>query len=150
MGFKRLNAGRPIFAAALCALVCVPAGIAPAAEPFPFGQVLVLDAARMGPVKRVPVITIDADGGATIDLWCRTVPARLQVADAQIRIETAPLPEALPLYMSAGQCSEERMQADVAMLTALTQANAWQRRGDRVSLSGPEQTQPLSFRLSSH
>lgn len=114
------------------------------------GQVLVLDAPRIGPLKRVPVMTIEEDGRASIDLWCKTVPALLQVSGAQIRIETAPLPDALPQYMSSGQCSPERMQADIDLLTVLTQATEWQRQGDRISLLGPDGSTPLRFRVSSH
>jgi len=119
------------------------------AQSFPFDQVLVLDAQRMGQVKRVPVLTIGADGRTTVDLWCQTVPALFEVNGAEIRIQTAPLPEALPLYMSSGQCSPERIQADAELLGQLNQATEWQRQGDRVLLSAPG-TAPLRFRLSSH
>jgi len=77
------------------------------------------------------------------------VPALFEVNGAEIRIQTAPLPEALPLYMSSGQCSPERIQADVELLGQLNQATEWQRQGDRVLLSAPG-TAPLRFRLSSH
>ncbi|MBS0534906.1 MAG: META domain-containing protein [Proteobacteria bacterium] len=120
------------------------------AQSFPLGQVLVLDAPRIGALKRVPVITTEPDGTATVDLWCKTVPARLTVEGAAIRVETAPLPEALPQYMMSGQCSEERMQADINTLTALTQSTGWQRRGDRITLAGPDGATPLRFTLSSH
>lgn len=114
------------------------------------GQVLVLDARQIGPLKRVPSMTIESDGRGIIDLWCKTVPALLEVNGPQIRIQTAPLPEALPQYMSNGQCSPERMQADAELLTALTAASEWQRHGDRVSLAGPDGAAPLRFRVSSH
>jgi hypothetical protein len=123
-------------------------GAAPAQQ-FPFDQVLVLDAPRIGPLKRVPVLTIGADGRTTVDLWCKTVPALFEVNGAEVRIQAAPLPEALPLYMSSGQCSPERMQADAELLGQLTQASEWQRQGDRVTLSAPGGA-PLRFRLSSH
>ena len=147
MSFGRLIVQRSLTAAAFCAVVLGSA--VAAAQQFPFDQVLVLEAPRIGPLKRVPVMTIEADGRASIDLWCKTVPALLQVGGAQIKIETAPLPDALPLYMSSGQCSPERMQADVDLLSALTQATDWQRQGDRIVLTGPGGA-PLRFRLSTH
>lgn len=142
-------ARRSMMTAALSLLTLALYGGAAPAQQFPFDQVLVLDAPRMGALKRVPVLTIGADGRTTVDLWCKTVPALFEVSGAEIRIQTAPLPEALPLYMSSGQCSPERMQADVALLDQLTQATAWQRQGDGVILSAPGGA-PLRFRLSSH
>lgn len=147
--FMRPFARRSMMAAALSLLTLGLGGGAALAQQFPFDQVLVLDAPRIGQVKRVPVLTIGADGRTTVDLWCKTVPALFEVNGAEIRIQTAPLPEALPLYMSSGQCSPERMQADVDLLERLTQASEWQRQGDRVILSAPGGA-PLRFRLSSH
>jgi len=149
MRFHRSTAKRLAVAAALSVLAMADLTAA-MAQSFPLGQVLVLDAPRIGALKRVPVITTESDGTATIDLWCKTVAARLTVEGAGIRIETAPLPEALPQYMSSGQCSEERMRADVDTLAALTQASNWQRRGDHISLAGPDGAAPLRFSLSSH
>ncbi len=53
----------------------------------------------------------------------------------------------LPLYMSSGQCSDARVQADNEMLEALTQVTEWRRRGDGVVLIGATQ---MPFRASSH
>jgi len=142
-------ARRSFTTAALSLLTLAVGGGAATAQQFPFDQVLVLEAPRMGPVKRVPVLSIGADGRTTVDLWCKTVPALFEVNGTEIRIQTAPLPEALPLYMSTGQCSPERMQADVELLGRLTEASEWQRQGDRVMLSAPGVTS-LRFRLSSH
>ena len=147
MGVWRLTARRSLTAVSLS--ITMLAGSAAFAQQFPFDQVLVLEAPRMGQVKRVPVLTIGADGRTTVDLWCKTVPALFEVNGAQIMVQTAPLPEALPLYMSSGQCSSERMQADVELLGQLAQATEWSRQGDRVILSGPAGA-PLRFRLSSH
>ena len=118
-----------------------------AADEFPYDRVLLLDVAPMRPLKRVPILTVAENGSATIELWCRTANARVQVSDNAIRIETAPLTEALPQYMSAGQCSEDRVQADTRTLEALTQATEWRKRGDGIELIGP---MPMRFRASSH
>lgn len=150
MSSHRLTANRFVVAAALSISALAGAVSAAHAQSFPFGQVLVLDAPRIGALKRVPVITTETDGTATIDLWCKTVPARLTVEGGSLKVETAPLPEAMPQYMMSGQCSDERLQADVETLTALTQVTQWQRRGDHVSLSGPDGAPALRFSLSSH
>jgi hypothetical protein len=118
-----------------------------AADEFPYDRVLLLDAAPMRPLKRVPILTVEEGGRATVELWCRTVPARVEVSGEAIKIETAPLPEALPQYMSTGQCSDDRVQADTAMLDALAQVTEWRRRGDGVVLMGATQ---MVFRASSH
>lgn len=138
---------RPI---ALCMSMIVAALLsvaARAADEFPFDRNLLLDVAPMRPLKRVPFITVASDGSAKVELWCRTVPARVQIADGAITIETAPLPEALPLYMSTGQCSEPRVQADNELLAALAQVTEWRRRGDGVVLVGATQ---MVFRAASN
>ena len=153
MQFRRSIAGRGLI---VCAVLAGFAWQGPlsagAAGAFPFEQELVLDAAPMPPVKRMPVLTISENGRATVDLWCRTVVARVQIDGEAIKIETAPLPEALPQYMSAGQCSEARVAADNEMLSALAQVTEWRKRGDDVELTAAEGASlaPLRFRASSH
>ncbi len=134
----RLIAGRPAFV--FCALavgvltVCSPGR---ATEPFPFDRELILDARPMPPVKRVPILSVAPNGAATIDLWCQTVRGRVELSDTAIRIEPAPLPDVLPRYMSDGQCTPERMQADADTLAALTQMTGWRRKGQAIMLMGP-------------
>lgn len=144
----RLITGRWAVAGCLLAAGLMTAGdVGRAAEPFPFDQELLLDVRPMRPVKRVPVLMVGANGAATIDLWCKTVQGRVDVSDTAIRVEPVPLPDALPQYMSDGQCTPERMQADQATLSEMAQVTGWHRRGDTVVLSGPT---TLRFRLSSH
>ena len=71
-------------------LIC---GAGAAAEPFPFGQELLLDAAPMRPGKRMPILTVEANGDARIDLWCRTVPARVEIADMAMESRRPPCPK---------------------------------------------------------
>jgi heat shock protein HslJ len=118
-----------------------------AAGEFPYDQELMLDAARMGRAKRVPMLTVSPNGDATIQLWCKDVPARVQVSDGAVTIEPGLLPDALPAMMSDGQCSPERMQADADMLATLAQVTAWQSKGDTLLLSGPME---LRFFRSTH
>jgi heat shock protein HslJ len=160
MNFNCLIAGRPVIislakvsaditACGILAAVLVLASPSPshAGDGFPFDQELLLDAAPMRPVKRMPVLTVAADGRATIDLWCKTVPARVHLSDSAIKIETAPLPENLPQYMSAGQCSPQRMQADTELLEVLAQVTVWRMQGSSLELSG---SRLLKFRASDH
>ena len=139
----RNNIVRGLFAAALA----LGATAADAADLFPFDRDLLLDAAPMRPVKRVPILNVAPDGAATIDLWCKTVRAVVQLSSDGIRIEAGPLPDALPQYVSAGQCTPERMQADYEVLAMLLQVTGWQRRGNTVILDGAAR---LRFRLSDH
>jgi heat shock protein HslJ len=141
-----LNAGRQIFACAALAAI-LSSGLATAADQFPFDQELLLDATPMRPAKRMPVLTVEPNGNAKIDLWCRTVPARVEILDATVKIEAGPLPEDLPAMQSAGQCTPERMQADEEMLAALVQVTGWRREGEGVVLEGSRE---LKFRASDH
>lgn len=133
--------------AAAAVLMLLACGTGAPAEPFPFDQELLLDAAPMRPGKRMPVITIEPNGNARIDLWCRTVPAQVEISDAAIKIESGPLSEDLPAMQSAGQCTPERMQADEELLAMLTQMTAWRRAGQGIVLEGPT---TLKFRASDH
>jgi heat shock protein HslJ len=137
-------------AMAAAAMLTVLSGVPARAGEFPYDAVLLLDVAPMRPLKRVPILTVQENGAATIELWCRTANARVEMSGDAIRIETAPLSEALPQYMSTGQCSDDRVQADNEMLAALTQVTEWRRTGDGIELSGSGAPKPLRFRASTH
>jgi hypothetical protein len=136
--------GRGAVAAVLVLLAC-GAGIP--AETFPFDRELLLEAPPMRPGKRMPILAVEPNGNARIDLWCRTVPARADVSDATIKIEAGPLPEEMPTMQSAGQCTPERVQADEEFLATLTQMTGWRRLGDGIVLEGPK---TLKFHASDH
>jgi hypothetical protein len=101
----------------------------------------------MGRVKRMPMLIVSPDGAATLKLWCKDVPARVQISGSDIRIEPGPMPDAMPMYMSDGQCSPERVQADIDMLAALAQVNTWQPQSGGVLLAGAA---TFKFRPSDH
>lgn len=149
MIFRGPIAGRNNIACGILGSLLLLLGSAAAlpADQFPFDQELLLDVARMGHLRRVPVLTIESNGNATIDLWCKTVAGRVELSDSAIHIEAGPLPDALPAMMSDGQCTPERMRADEDTLAALTQVNAWRRQGSSVLLEGPK---ALKFRPSDH
>jgi heat shock protein HslJ len=121
---------------ALGSTIWHPAGIAKASDSFPFGSELMLDSAPMRGSKRVPMIEIEENGTASIDLWCSSATAQATVSDAAITIVPgAPVP---------GQCEPERQARDTDLLAALAQVTGWRRSGEVVELSGPT---PLRFRL---
>lgn len=148
MGVIHLIAGRHFIAcAALAAGLLFVFGPVSSADTFPFDQVLLLDAAPMRPAKRMPSLTVAANGNATVDLWCKSVSARVNVSDAAIKIEPDALPDALPEMMGAGQCTPQRMRADEDMLAALAQVTAWRHQGGALVLVGP---QTLMFRAATN
>jgi hypothetical protein len=150
---------RPVggsFCMMLAALAMIATGIvhgwtgrAQAAEPrFPFDQELLLETAPIPPAKRKPSITVSTRGMATLDLWCKSVSGQVELSDVAIRIVPAPLPEAMPQFMSPGQCTPQRMAADESLLASLAAVSGWQRRGEAVVLTGTGT--PLKFYLSTH
>jgi heat shock protein HslJ len=149
MTFIRLIAGRHSIVRGVlgAVLLLLASGPGSPADQFPFDQELVLDAAPMRPAKRVPILSVMPDGNASIDLWCKTVTARVELSDAAIKIEPGPLPEGLPEMMSEGQCTSARLGADADMLAALVQMTAWRMQGSALVLEGPK---TLKFRPSDH
>jgi hypothetical protein len=124
-------------------------GRAQAAEPrFPFDQELLFETAPIPPAKRKPSITVSTRGMATLDLWCKSVTGQVELSDVAIRIMPGPLPEAMPQFMSPGQCTPQRMAADESFLASLAAVSGWQRRGEAVVLTGSGT--PLKFYLSTH
>jgi|SRR5262245_44304613 len=142
----QLNAERQIIACAALAVI-LATGLATAVDQFPFDQELLLDAAPMRPGKRMPILVVETNGHANIDLWCKTVSARVDISGTAIKIETGALPEGLPEMLSAGQCTPERINADEKLLADFAQVTAWQRENGGIVLVGPT---PLKFRPSDH
>jgi hypothetical protein len=135
---------RGVAAIGLSLLAC---GAAAPAEQFPFDQEILLDAAPMRPGKRMPILLVEPNGNAKIDLWCKAVSARVTISDMSMKIEPESLPEELPEMLSAGQCTPERVQADQELLATLTQVTGWQRQNGNIVLLGPTE---LKFRASDH
>ncbi len=109
---------------------------APASEPFPFGTALMLDAAPLRGSKRIPMIEIQENGMASIDLWCASARAQATVGDNSITI--------VPGDLQSPQCEPERQSRDEKLLAALTQVSNWRRNGELIELLGAT---PLRFRL---
>lgn len=96
---------------------------------FPFGTELMLDVEPLYGSKRIPMIEIEDDGTATIDLWCASVHATATVGDSSITIVAEPPQPA--------QCTAERQTGDQDLLSALSQVTSWRRDGEVVELIGP-------------
>jgi META domain len=102
------------FACGLVAFVfAIGIAAAPASEPFPFSTALMLDAAPMRGSKRIPMIEIQENGMASIDLWCASARAQATVGDNSITIA--------PGDLQSPQCDPERQSRDEKLLAALAQ-----------------------------
>jgi hypothetical protein len=147
MSFIRLIAGRRFIAfTALAAAMIGPALAQPAGD-FPFDKELLLETPPMRPGKRMPSLTVASNGNAIIDLWCKSVAARVELTETAVKLEAAPLPDELPQMQSAGQCTPERMTADVLLLEKLTQVTGWQRQGGFIVFGGAA---PMRFRAGTN
>jgi len=104
---------------------------------FPFGSELMLDASPMPGSKRIPMIEIDDDGTASIDLWCASVKAQATIGDNSITIVPGDLP-------TNAQCEPERQARDANLLAELVQVKNWWRNGEVIELLGAT---PLRFRM---
>src|SRR6516162_9131057 len=95
--------------------------------------------ARRAPMpgsKRVPIIEIDANGAASIDLWCASLRGQASVAEDSISIVPGPI--------QPTQCPADRQSGDESLLAALAQVTNWKRTGDVIELRGAT---TLRFRL---
>ena len=125
---------------ALAAAALAMLGVArAAAQEFPFGRELMLDVAPLKGSKRVPMLEIDANGVADIDLWCNSVKGQMVVAGDTITILTGQKTER--------SCPPERAQADDDVLAALNEVTNWRRDGDVLLLIG---THTMRFRLQTN
>jgi hypothetical protein len=144
---RQIMASRKFVRGGFIAALLVGSIPAKTTDLFPFDRELLLDAAPMKPGKRMPMLTVAPDGSASIDLWCKTVSARVELSDAGLRIEPAPLPDALPEMMGNGQCTPARIQADQDLLAAVAQVTGWRNQGGMLVLEGAK---TLKFRPASN
>ena len=110
-----------------------------AAEEFPFGLQMSLDAAPQPGSKRVPNLDIGDAGETLVELWCGGGKGQFSVAgDTIVFVAGA---------MENRNCSPARAQADADILVALGAATNWKRQGDAITFVGPK---PLRFRLNTN
>ena len=121
------------------AVIAAPAVPAGAQSEFPYDRDLVLDARAMRGGKRLPVLSIEQNGRAQIDLWCKRGDGQAAIAGDAITITVG--------AMRDEPCTPERAQADDEMLEALSGVTNWSARGDGVTLTGAK---PLRFRAATN
>ena len=109
------------------------------AQEFPYDRDMVLDARPMRGGKRVPVLAIEPNGRAQIDLWCKRGQGQATIAGDTITIAIG--------AMNAEPCTPERAQADEELIAALSQVTNWNQRGAVVTLTGASS---LRFRLATN
>jgi hypothetical protein len=102
---------------------------AQAGEPFPFGSELMLEGPSTHKQKRLPMIEIEENGAATLDLWCGSVRAQASVGDDGAITIT-------PGERNNGQCDADRVAADDDLLDMLVHMTKWRRSDDLVEFSG--------------
>ncbi|NVN85164.1 MAG: META domain-containing protein [Rhodopseudomonas sp.] len=127
-------------AIALLLSVAMP-GVAPAyaADEFPFGLEMTLDAARQPSSKRLPTLEIGDNGETRLELWCKGGKGQFSIAGNTVIFVPGPLQERA--------CPPDRAQADDALVAALSEATTWKRQGDLITFLG---AQPLRFRLNTN
>ena len=110
------------------AVIAAPVVPAVAQSEFPYDRDLMLDSRAMRGGKRVPVLSIEQNGRAQIDLWCKRGDGQAVIAGDTITIIVG--------AMKDESCTPERAQADADMLAALAGVTNWSARGNAVTLSG--------------
>jgi len=110
-----------------------------AADEFPFGLEMTLDAARQPGSKRLPTLDIGDSGETTLELWCKGGKGQFSIAGNTVIFVAGPLEDRA--------CPPARAQADDELVAALSEAATWKRQGDFVSFIG---TKPLRFRLNTN
>jgi heat shock protein HslJ len=124
----RTSVGRA-FALGLVGFV-ISAACAHAQEDFPFEHELLLDAHPMKGSKRIPNLSVEPDGTATIDLWCSSMQAQINVNGEAISISAG--------EKSNQSCAPERQQADDDLAAALVAVTSWRWDGESLLLIGPK------------
>src|SRR3984957_16829274 len=124
---------------AVVAAAGLAAGAARAEDGFPFGFEMTLNTPPQPGSKRIPTLEIGDNGEAKLDLWCKSGTGQFSVAGNTVIF--------VPGQLQSRDCPPARAQADDDLVTALSEAATWRRRGDLVSFAG---TKPLRFRINTN
>lgn len=120
----------------LCLLLAAASASLAEESEFPFDGNLILDVRPMPGSKRIPIMSVAADGKMVLQMWCNQVDGQLVVAGDTITVVAG-----TPTERS---CPPERAQGDADLLEALAAVTNWKRDGDFVRLLGPK---TLRFRV---
>jgi len=110
-----------------------------AADGFPFGMEMTLDAARQPGSKRVPDLDIGDNGEVVLELWCKGGKGQFSVAGNTVIFVAGPIEDRA--------CPPARAQLDDDLVAALSEATTWKRQGDYVSFMG---SRTLRFRINTN
>jgi hypothetical protein len=110
-----------------------------AADGFPFGMEMTLDAARLPGSKRVPDLDIGDNGEVVLELWCKGGKGQFSVAGNTVIFVAGP--------MEDRGCPPNKAQLDDELVAALSEATTWKRQGDYVSFIG---ARTLKFRINTN
>ena len=135
---KRVLINKTAVAAVLAAIALL-AGSATADEGFPFGFEMTLDGPPLAGSKRIPTLEIGDHGETKLDLWCKSGTGQFSIAGNTVIF--------VPGQLQDSGCSPARAQADDDLVSALSEATTWRRRGDSVSFAG---TRALRFRINTN
>lgn len=124
-----------IFGAA--AVVVLASGTAQAADGFPFGTEMTLEALPQPGSKRVPNIEIGDNGEVILELWCKAAKGQFSVAGNTVIF--------VPAQVQDRSCPPAKAQADDELVAALADAATWKRQGEIVTFIGTKQ---LRFRIN--
>jgi len=110
-----------------------------AADGFPFGMEMTLDAARQPGSKRVPDLDIGDNGEVVLELWCKGGKGQFSVAGNSVIFVAGQIEDRT--------CPPAKAQLDDELVAALTEATTWKRQGDYVSFIG---SRTLRFRINTN
>lgn len=99
-----------------------------AAEQFPFGLEMTLDAPPQPGSKRIPNLEIGDRGEVRLELWCKGGAGQFSVAGNTVIF--------VPGAIDNRTCSPAQAQMDDALLAELADATTWARKGDYVTFTG--------------
>jgi hypothetical protein len=112
---------------------------AKAADGFPFGMEMTLDAARLPGSKRVPDLDIGDHGEVVLELWCKGGKGQFSVAGNTVIFVAGQIEDRA--------CPANKAQLDDELVAALSEAGTWKRQGDYVSFIG---SKTLRFRINTN
>lgn len=125
--------------AAVAALVFSASGSVRAADGFPFGTEMSLEAAPQPGSKRIPNLEIGDNGEVVLELWCKGGKGQFSVAGNTVIF--------MPGQVQDRACPPAKAQADDDLVKALSESATWSRQGDLVSFIGPK---TLRFRINTN